>query len=99
AALCGTPLPGSVLGTAERFWFVLLYDAVDESDKARTEMTALLPADGDNPQYLAYYIRKLIQRHDLADAQTYLERLRRLEPDSPRTRGLAARLQQASGKS
>ena len=75
-----------------------LYDAVDEPDKARAEMTGLLAADGENPQYLAYYIRRLLEREELTDARIYIERLRRVEPDSPRMRALTARMEHA-GKS
>jgi tetratricopeptide (TPR) repeat protein len=77
------------------FLLVKLYDAEGQPARARDPMLELLNQDGQNPEYLAHFVQRLLEQRRLAEAQFYLERLEQLEPPSPRTRELRLLLQKA----
>ncbi len=81
----------------EEFWLVRMYDAATQDAQAREHMLALLVHD-EQPQYLAYYIRRLLQRDEVDDARTHVDRLQRLEPFSPRTRELRQAVRKADSR-
>lgn len=94
-ALFEKTLSGPPLTPEEHAWLVQTYDLADQPAKAQNEMIAVLAAYGDNPQFLAYCVGRLLQRDEIDDAQSYLERLKRMEPHSPRTQHLEASLRKA----
>jgi tetratricopeptide (TPR) repeat protein len=83
------------LSAEEQYLLVRLYEAENEPAKARDAMLGLLNLDGQNPEYLAHYVRGLVDRRELDEARVYLGQLERLEPGSARTRELAAALRKA----
>ncbi|MCI0640926.1 MAG: tetratricopeptide repeat protein [Gemmataceae bacterium] len=81
------------LGADEQLQLARLHEAAGNPLTARDQLLGLLAAQPENPQFLAYYIRLLIESDERDQARTHLGRLERLEPDSPRTRELKTRLQ------
>jgi tetratricopeptide (TPR) repeat protein len=84
-----------VLTLAEQFLLVRLQESVGDLGRARTLLLDLLASDGRNPEYLAHYVRGLVRRGELEEAQTYLDRLKGVEPNSARTRHLDEDLRKA----
>jgi tetratricopeptide (TPR) repeat protein len=82
------------LTSAEQFRLTLLYEAENDWVRARAQMRAALTADGQNPAYLAHFLRGLLQHGKTAEARRWLPRLESLEPDAPRTRDFRARLEE-----
>jgi tetratricopeptide (TPR) repeat protein len=80
------------LSTDEQLQLAQLFDADGEGARAREQVVALLTAQPENPQFLAYYVRLLIQGEEESQARDQLQKLERLEPDSTRTRELARKL-------
>jgi tetratricopeptide (TPR) repeat protein len=72
----------------EQLLLAQLHDAAGDHFKARDLFLGLLADDADNPQYLAAYVRSLLQRGTTASVPPYLTKLEQREPNSPRTRGL-----------
>lgn len=79
----------------ERLWLVRLLEQAERVQQARALIFDLLAANPDDGQLLSHHIRRLIAQKQLADAQIYLHRLERLEPNSWRTRELDRDLLQA----
>jgi len=65
--------------------------------KAREHLLALLVVHRDNARYMAHYVRTLLQRGAVDEAELYLGSLERIEPSSPRTEALRLAVQQARG--
>jgi tetratricopeptide (TPR) repeat protein len=87
------------LPAVERFALVKLYLTEDNWPQAQLHMLTLLASpDGKNPNYEAYYARRLLQRGDINDAQAQLTKLEKALPDAPLTREIKARVLQAKGK-
>jgi tetratricopeptide (TPR) repeat protein len=69
-----------------------LHDVNGNWDDARSTFRMLLEADGQNPRFLASYIRSLLRHDGLAEAQGLLENLERVAPKQPGTVEIQARL-------
>jgi Tfp pilus assembly protein PilF len=80
------------LTPAEQFLLAQVYDANRDDAKAKSTIQALLVFHADKAQYLAYFIRLLLERGDIDAARLYLAALERLEPDSWRTQQLRVAL-------
>jgi tetratricopeptide (TPR) repeat protein len=75
-----------------------LYESVGDWRKAREQMLSLVTSNPDNPLYLARYVRGLL-RHDGADeAEPWVSKLEKLQPDLFQTLELKARVLKARGK-
>jgi tetratricopeptide (TPR) repeat protein len=83
------------LSAEEQFLLGRAYEAVEDETRARDVLLNLLAAHGENAQLLAHRTRTLLRQGELAEAGLYLARLERLEPSSPRTRGLRESLRKA----
>jgi tetratricopeptide (TPR) repeat protein len=84
------------LAPEERYRLAKLYVAESDFDKAREEMQQALAAAPTNPEYLAFHVRCLLDRKRLDEARPFVERLRKIEPDSARTRALLAELEKGA---
>ena len=69
----------------EQFLLAQVYDANQEDTKASRQMRSLLVIHRDQPRYLAYYIRYLLNRGEAEAALFYLTALELVEPNSSRT--------------
>lgn len=68
----------------EQFLFArLLADAGDPA-RACGQLASLLAVQPDQPQYLAFHVEQLVKAEDVSQAKLYLQRLEKIEPDSPR---------------
>jgi tetratricopeptide (TPR) repeat protein len=66
---------------------------------AREQLLGLVATPGgQKPQYIAAYIRGLLDRHDDALAESWIAKLESMEPKALRTIALKTRLLQAQGK-
>ncbi len=83
------------LSADEQFQLAQLYEAVGDSSRAQEQVGTLLTIQPDNPQWLAFQIRLLLQQADINQARTRLRKLERLEPDSARTRKLKKEVERA----
>jgi predicted Zn-dependent protease len=84
------------LAADEQFRLAQLCERVDNWAKARELFVSLLTQDGHNPAYLAFYIRSLLHRGKKEEAQPWLARLEKVEPDAPQTRELREQFRAAS---
>jgi tetratricopeptide (TPR) repeat protein len=84
-----------VLSAEEQFLMAQLYDEAGDWRRARERFLALMGEDPDNPLYLTHYARHLIAREEPEEAQRWLERVERLEPESFRVLELRLRLLKA----
>ncbi len=66
----------------ELFCLVRLYEADNDEEMARERMLDLLTMERNNPEYLARHIHRLLQRDRKDEAQPWIARLRKLEPNS-----------------
>ncbi|MBX6312993.1 MAG: tetratricopeptide repeat protein [Isosphaeraceae bacterium] len=82
----------------EQFLLARLYEGERDWPKARERMLSLLAAHADNPLYLASYISSLLRRGQADEAQLWLLKLERLEPQAFRTMSLKARMLAARGE-
>src|SRR5205085_1762799 len=69
----------------ERFRLVQLYDLAGDTDASARNRDRILAEQAETPAMLAHFIRTLVQRGRADDAEPLLERLRQMEPTSPRT--------------
>jgi uncharacterized protein HemY len=60
-------------------------------------MRILLAAHRDEPLFVAYQVRSLMQRGEMQAAKTYLMDLEQLEPGSPRVLQMRAVYQKTGG--
>ena len=80
------------LTAAELFLYARLSVNIEEPTAAKGAMLALLGADPNNPEYLAFWIEYLLGRRDFSDARFYQSKLARARPgefDSIRLQALA----------
>lgn len=70
------------LGTEEQFLLARLYEQAQDWSRLRERMLVLLADEPDNPLFLAYFARILLQLKDRDQAAFWLSRLERLEPSS-----------------
>jgi tetratricopeptide (TPR) repeat protein len=82
----------------EQFLVAQLYEFDHNWPRARSQMLDLLAAtEGKNPLHLAYFVTRLLQHHQLDEAELWLLRLAKLEPNSWRTVQATARLKSQQG--
>ncbi len=91
-------LASGQIGPDERFLLARLYYRYGQPQKGRDQMLRLLAEHPDNARYIAGYVRILLERNHLQDAELWLKRLEEVEPDRYRTAELKARLLHASGR-
>jgi tetratricopeptide (TPR) repeat protein len=72
------------------FLLVQLYEAVGDQAKARARMLDLL-SQGDEPRYLAYCARQLVDRGEVVAARPLIAKLAKLDPQAFSTIELEAR--------
>jgi tetratricopeptide (TPR) repeat protein len=83
------------LAPDEQLLLVKLLEAEGDSARARDLLLDLLAAEGRNPDYLAYHVRRLLEGREVEEAQKYLSRLEGIEPASARTGELREALEKA----
>jgi tetratricopeptide (TPR) repeat protein len=83
-------LAKKTLSPDEQFLLAQLYERNGDQAKADELLLHLLAGHGDDGQYLAHQVRKLLQRGQVDDARFYFATLERLEPGSARTQQLQA---------
>jgi tetratricopeptide (TPR) repeat protein len=88
----------SPLTPKEKFLLAQLYAASYDPAKAGELLLSALASQEENPLYLAFYIRNLLARGQLDEAQLWLGNLETLQPQNPKTVELNARLLAARGK-
>jgi tetratricopeptide (TPR) repeat protein len=66
----------------EQFILAQLYERNDNRKKARERMLSLLAANEDQPKYLAFQVRLLIDWGSLTEAQFWLVRLEKAAPEA-----------------
>jgi len=82
----------------DQYLLAQLYEADGNWSKAREQLRSLLAGDGENPVYLAHNTLILLRQGLTDEAQSWLDKLEKLEPRSLRTLGLKARLLKARGR-
>jgi len=81
----------------DQFLLVQLYDGTGDTLKSRDRLLSLLAAKRD-PRHLAYHVRNLLRQGQTREAGIWLANLEELQPRSPVTIELHARLLAAQGK-
>jgi tetratricopeptide (TPR) repeat protein len=85
-----------LLAGPDLFVLAQLYDRENNWAKAELSLLTLLGSpQGDSPGYLAYYVRRLIDRKDLAKAEAWSKKLERGAPQALVTVDVKARLLRA----
>ena len=85
--------------TAEdQYLLAQLYEAEGNWSKAQEQLQSLLAGNGENPLYLAHNTLILLRRGATDEAQSWLEKLEKLEPEAIRTLDLKARILKARGR-
>jgi tetratricopeptide (TPR) repeat protein len=82
----------------DQFLLAQLYESVGDWPKASAQMLTLLATNGDNPLYVSYYAAHLLRHHEADAVRPWLARLEVLEPQSPRTLEIKARVLGAQGR-
>jgi tetratricopeptide (TPR) repeat protein len=86
------------LTSEDRFLLAQLFESVGDWPRGRATLLSLVKSEGENPIYLARFIRGLL-RHGEADQTTgWLARLEKLQPDSYQTLELKCRGLKGMGK-
>jgi tetratricopeptide (TPR) repeat protein len=75
-----------------------LYEAGGDRPRAREQLLALVTANKQSSQYLAYYMRTLLQWGETAEAKRWLAQLETLEPQAPETLAIKAEMMRAKNK-
>jgi tetratricopeptide (TPR) repeat protein len=83
---------------AESFLLARLYEAEGNWSQAHDRFVALVVPQRARPEFLAHYADSLLRRKEASEAQMWLVRLEKLEPDALRTLDLKARVLAARGK-
>ncbi|HEX5444293.1 MAG TPA: tetratricopeptide repeat protein, partial [Pirellulales bacterium] len=91
--LLGQSMPDS----SSRLLLAQLYAAGGELPQARRQFQTLLAEAGDNPAYIANYIRILLAGSEIGEADLWMAKLEDLQPASLETKELRARLLVANG--
>lgn len=86
------------LPSEQQFFLAQLYEEAGDWPTARANLLELLAREPENPLYLAYYAGHLIQRKEDLEAQPWLIRLEKLEPNTFRSVELRLRLLKAQNK-
>lgn len=82
----------------ERFLLARLNDARGHWAQASEEMESLLATRRNNPQYVGFFVRGLLQHGQVETAAGWLDILERVDPQSFQTMELRARLLHARGQ-
>lgn len=82
---------------SSRLLLAQLYAASGDVAQARRQFQTLLAEAGDNPAYIASYIRILLTGTEIGEAELWLAKLEELQPASLETKELRARLLVANG--
>ncbi len=82
----------------DRFLLAQLYDSVGDWSKAREQLLILLSSHDDKTPYVAYYAHGLLRHKEPAEAQPWVAKLEKLEPNAFGTFRLKAFLLKAQGK-
>jgi len=69
----------------EQLVLARLYGASGNGEAARSRLLSLATANGDNPKYLAPYVRSLLRAGHAEEARHWLERLEKIDAHSVRT--------------
>lgn len=80
----------------DEFLLAQLYDALGKSSKGRDRILHLLTSDRDNPRYVTYYIRSLLDRKEVDQAAEWLSHLENA-PATFEVAEIKARVYQAQG--
>lgn len=86
------------LAPEERFVLAKLYEAEGNWRRARETFLSLAASPDVQPLHLSHYVNSLLVRGETEEAQLWLARLEKIEPDSPRTVDLKTRLLHRQGK-
>ncbi len=86
------------LATSDLFNLAILYQSLGDKGKVNSLMQTLLSKEADNPRYVAFYAQFLLAQEDLDQAQLWVSRLEKQQPEAGRTYELTARLLHAQGK-
>lgn len=70
------------LAAADLFLYARLAWATEQPARASQAMLALLGAEGDNVEYLAFWVNALLGRGELPDADFWLAKLAKARPDA-----------------
>jgi cellulose synthase operon protein C len=84
--------------TDDQYLLFQLYQADGNRSKAEGQLQSLLAGHGENPPFLAQYILILLRQGSTDEAQSWFDRLEKLEPKSLRTLEMKARLLAARGR-
>lgn len=79
----------------EEYLLARLYQTTGEPLKAREHLLNLLAAQGQNPLYLAAYIRSLLHTGEVSEAQRWFAKLERLAPQTNATQEVRVELMKA----
>jgi tetratricopeptide (TPR) repeat protein len=82
------------LSAGEHYCLARLYEAEKNVSVAREHMLNALAQDRNNPVYLVHHIRNLLDAGLLTEAQPWINRLARIEPESARVKAFQAQVQQ-----
>ncbi len=82
----------------DQYLLAQLYEADGNWSKAREQLRSLLAAHAENPVYLAHNTLILLRQGLTDEAQSWLDKLEKLEPTALRTLELKARLLKARGR-
>ncbi|MCS7239290.1 MAG: tetratricopeptide repeat protein [Thermoguttaceae bacterium] len=83
---------------ADRYVLARLYLASGDVQKAVQQMRTLLAGRADNPEYVAFYVRLLLARDDLAEAEIWGRRLETIAPKSFETVDILAEIHARRGR-
>jgi tetratricopeptide (TPR) repeat protein len=82
----------------DRFLLAQLYLASQDWPKARGQLLALLSTQNNQPQYIAAYVRGLLERKEFAEAEQWIVRLEEAAPDGLPAAQLRAEVQFRTGQ-
>lgn len=83
---------------ADRYVLARLYAASGQLQKAVQQMRTLLAGRADNPEFVAFYVRLLLARDDLAEAEIWGRRLETIAPKAFETADILAEIHARRGR-
>jgi tetratricopeptide (TPR) repeat protein len=83
------------LANSDRFMLARIYEQVGDYPSVRATLVELLRRDSQNPVYLSYFVRWLLQQQDVKDAEAWLTKLAKVAPDALVTLEMKIRLASA----
>ncbi len=87
-----------VADVGDRYVLARLYLAAGEIHKAVQQMRTVLATKGDNPEFLAFYVRLLLARDDVVEAEIWSRRLEALAPKAYETADIRAEVHARRGR-